>query len=335
MAGKRPAAPTTAEYVAGVLSGERALLGRAVTLIESDAPAHQQQAQEVLAALLPHTGGAIRVGVTGVPGGGKSSLIEALGCRLTGSGRRVAVLAVDPSSSLSRGSILGDKTRMEALARDPLAFIRPSPSGGALGGVARKTRETMLLFEAAGYEVLLVETVGIGQNETAVRALVDCFLLVLIPGAGDELQGIKRGVVELADAILINKADGEARAAALRARAEYERALRYLQPATPGWRAEVLAVSAATGEGVLEVWDLVRRFRAAGESSGALAARRREQARDWLHALLDESLRRGFRQHPGVAALLPEIERRVLAGELPVTQAAWRLLRVFAGEADA
>jgi len=322
---RRTEAPTE-RIVAGVRAGDRTLLARAITLVESNAPAHFEKAQEVLRALMPHTGGSIRVGVTGVPGAGKSTFIEALGSHLTGRGLKVAVTAVDPSSSLSGGSILGDKTRMERLANDPLAFIRPSPTGGALGGVARKTRETILLFEAAGHDVVLVETVGVGQSEILVRSMVDFFLLLLIAGAGDELQGIKKGVIELADAIVVNKADGANRTAAEVARGEYERALHYLRPATEGWETRAFAASAATGEGVADVWGVIEAFRARTTASGAWARRRSGQEREWLHALLRERLWDLFRARPDVVRLLPKLEREVIAGRLPATSAAQRLL---------
>jgi len=319
------------DYVAGVLAGDRAVLARAITLIESNAPAHFEMAQEVLRRLLPHSGNALRVGITGVPGAGKSTLIEALGLALIAAGHRVAVLAIDPTSSLTRGSILGDKTRMEGLSRAAEAFIRPSPTGGVLGGVARKTRETMLVCEAAGFDVVLVETVGTGQSEVTVRSMVDFFLLVLIPGGGDELQGIKKGVVELADAIAINKADGDNRVRAEAARAEYNRALHYLTPVTDGWHTRAYTCSAETGEGMANLWTVVERFRERTAESGAFAARRRTQAREWLHTLLDEQLRAAFYDRPAVRAALPGVEAGVMAGELPATAAARQLLALLDG----
>ncbi len=317
------------ELAEGVLRGDRVMLARAITLVESNAPAHFEQAQSLLTRLLPHTGGATRMGITGVPGAGKSTLIEALGMRLVEAGHRLAVTAVDPSSTITGGSILGDKTRMERLSSHPAAFIRPSPSGGALGGVARKTRETLLLFEAAGYDVVLVETVGVGQSEVTVRSMVDFFLLVLAPGAGDELQGIKKGVVELADAVLINKADGASRNLALMSRADYERALHYLQPATEGWITPALAASAVTGEGLSAVWETVTAFLESTRQSGAFRQRRRDQEGAWMRAMVEEQLRERFFAHPQVAALLPELDDAVQGGRLPAATAASRLLQAF------
>jgi len=322
---------STREYVDGVLSGDRTLLARAITLIESNAPAHFDQAQEVVEALLPHRGQAVRVGVTGVPGAGKSTFIETLGLVLVAEGRRVAVTAVDPSSTVTGGSVLGDKTRMEKLGADPRAFVRGSPSGGTLGGVTRKTRETIVLFEAAGYDVILVETVGVGQSETVVREMVDFFLLLLIAGGGDELQGIKKGVIELADAIVINKADGQNRQAAELARAEYEQALHYLRPASQGWRTHAFTASAHTGDGVRGIWRVVETFVAQARRSGGLAERRRRQERQWVRQLVRDRLEEVFLGQAEVARLLPELEAAVERGEIAAVSAAQRLLAVLDG----
>jgi LAO/AO transport system kinase len=320
---------TARQYVEGVVGGDRAVLARAITLIESNAPAHQQLAQSVLTELLPRRGHAVRLGITGVPGAGKSTLIETLGTWLTARGRRVAVTAIDPSSSLTGGSILGDKTRMEKLAVDPRAFIRPSPSGGTLGGVARKTRETIVLFEAAGYDVIIVETVGVGQSEAQVRSMVDFFLLVLLAGAGDELQGFKRGVIELADAVAINKADGANTAAAALACAGFAGVLPYLQPATEGWQTRAFTCSASTGAGLEELWAVVEAFERLTRPSGAWQQRRGEQERSWVRELVREGLESRFRAHAGVAASQDALENEVVAGRLPATTAAQRLLDLF------
>ena len=325
----RRARLTTQQYVDGVLAQDRTLLARAITLIESNAPAHFEQAQDVVQALLPRCRPAIRVGITGVPGAGKSTLVETLGMSLIERGLRVAVTAVDPSSTVSGGSVLGDKTRMERLSCEARAFVRPSPTGGTLGGVTRKTRETILLFEAAGYDVVLVETVGVGQSETLVREMVDFFLLVLIAGGGDELQGIKKGVIELADAIVINKADGQNRQAAALARAEYARVLKYLRPATAGWQTQALTVSALTGEGVPELWRLIESFLEQARDSGALDARRRWQERQWLRQLVREQLEARFLEHAVIKRLLPDLEAAVESGQLPAVAAARRLLDAF------
>jgi LAO/AO transport system kinase len=314
------------DYAAGVLAHDPTVLGRAITLVESNAPAHQQQAQALLARLLPHTGRAWRIGITGIPGAGKSTFIETLGCHLTDRGRRVAVLAIDPSSSVSGGSILGDKVRMEKLCQRRTAFIRPSPSSGSLGGVARKTREAILVCEAAGFDTVIVETVGVGQSEVAVRSMVDFFLVLTIAGAGDEMQGIKKGVIELADALVINKADGDNRARATATQAEMRRVLHYLHAATPGWETPALLASALTGDGVPEVWRTTEEFFRTVEASGRLAARRRAQAVEWMHALIAESLRTRFYASPAVRRRLPAIESAVAEGRMPALAAALELL---------
>ena len=297
--------------------------------MESNAPAHFDLARQVISAVLPRTGGAVRVGITGVPGAGKSTFIEALGTWLCDRGHRVAVLAVDPSSTVTRGSILGDKTRMEELSRNENAFIRPSPSGGTLGGLTRKSRETMLLCEAAGYDVVLVETVGVGQSEVTVRDMVDFFMLLVITGAGDDLQGMKKGVMELADAIVVNKADGANRMRAQTTRADYEQFLHYLRPSTEGWASRAYTCSSLTREGIPEVWGMVEDFMENVRSSGVLAERRRRQALSWVHSMVEDHLLRRFYEDPGVAAEMPQIEERVERGELAATQAALDLLALY------
>ncbi len=313
----------------GVLARDRTILARAITLVESNAPAHQAMAQEVLKKLLPHTGQSIRVGITGVPGVGKSTFIDRLGVLLCQKGYHVAVLAVDPSSSVTGGSILGDKTRMEALSRCENAFIRPSPTGGTLGGVTRKSRETILVCEAAGFNVILVETVGVGQSEIAVRSMVDFFLLLMLTGAGDELQGIKKGTIELANAILFTKADGDNKPRAEAARAEYEMVVRYLPPLIEGWSPKVLTCSALTGEGVAEVWEVIETFRRQTTASGAFEAQRQVQRLDWMRALVEEHLYTLFFDHPAVRQILPDIEAAVMNDTLPPTTAAQMLLQKF------
>ena len=326
----RPRPPVDVDaLVAGVRRGDRAALGRAITLVESASSRHESTAQSMLQRLLGETGRARRIGITGVPGVGKSTFIEALGCHLCGLGRRVAVLAIDPSSVLSRGSILGDKTRMERLSREPNAFIRPSPAGESLGGVARRTRETMLLCEAAGYDVVLVETVGVGQSEVSLRSMVDFFLLLLLPGAGDDLQGIKRGIMEMADAVLVNKADGPLQDRAEAARAEQASALRYLQPISPGWTTEVGTCSASTGRGIAEFWSVVERFFARPGGASEIESRRRVQGRDWMHALVREELWDLSQRQPAVAGRVPELEGAVARGEVTAVQAARELLQTF------
>lgn len=316
------------EYAAGVIARDPTVLGRAISLIESNAAPHQALAQQLLARLLPHTGRAQRIGITGIPGAGKSTFIEAFGCFLVDAGKRVAVLAIDPSSSLTGGSILGDKVRMERLCQRPNAFIRPSPSGGSLGGVARKTREVILVCEAAGYDVVIVETVGVGQNEVAVRSMVDFFLVLMIAGAGDEMQGIKKGIIELADAVVINKADGENRPRAVATQAEMRRVLHYLQRATEGWDTPALTASSLTGEGVPEVWRMTEDYFRTVRATGGLAGRRRAQAVEWMHALIAESLRTRFYASPEVKGRLDAVERAVAEGRMPALAAAMELMRL-------
>ena len=314
-----------------IRAGERRALAQAITSIESTRPEHQALGQAILEGLVADTGGAVRVGLTGPPGVGKSTFIEALGLDLLERGHRVAVLAVDPSSPVTGGSILGDKTRMERLAQEERAFIRPSPSGGALGGVAHRTRETMLLCEAAGHDVIVVETVGIGQSEVAVSSMVDFFAVLLQPGAGDELQGIKKGALELADALVVNKADGDLEALAQRTRHEYEQALGLLRPTSQAWQPRVLTASAASGGGVAEVWQTILDHRQALEASGELEVRRRSQARQWMWSLLGEGLQLAFRQHPAVSARVERLEAEVEAQKTTPAAAARELLAAFAG----
>jgi LAO/AO transport system kinase len=312
--------------VAGVRSGNRRALARAITLVESTREDHAAQAADVLAAVLPDTGGAVRVGISGPPGVGKSTFIEALGAHLTEAGTRLAVLAVDPSSARSGGSILGDKTRMERLTRNAKAFVRPSPSGTTVGGVARRTREALLLCEAAGYGVVLVETVGVGQSDTAVAEMVDTFTLLVSPGGGDELQGIKRGVMELADIVVVTKADGDLAAAARQAEADHRHALGLLRPRFEHWRPPVLSCSARTGAGIDEVWAAVISHREVLETTGALRHLRAEQARAWLWSEVRERLLGGLRADPAVRRLAPVLEAKVVAGEETAPAAAQELL---------
>jgi LAO/AO transport system kinase len=318
-----------AEWCAAVRAGDRRAVAKAITLLESTRSEDAALGQAVLEALVPDTGRSVRVGVTGPPGVGKSTLIEALGLHLVERGERVAVLAVDPSSPVSGGSILGDKTRMERLAQAEAAFIRPSPSGGCLGGVAHRTREAMLVCEAAGFGVVIVETVGVGQSEIGVRSMVDCFLVMLQPGAGDGLQGMKRGVLELADGLVVTKADGDQRRLAERTRAEHAQALELFRPTSAAWTPRVVAVSAVTGEGVPALWELVLEHQRALDASGELALRRRRQARDWMWSLLQEGLERDLRAHPEVARLIPALEADVEARRATPAAAARALLEAF------
>ena len=315
-----------------VIAGQRRALARAITLIESDHPDDRLRAEALLERLAPHAGGAIRIGISGPPGVGKSSFIEAFGLHLTRHGHRLAVLAVDPTSPRSGGSILGDKTRMEELAKDERAFIRPSPSRGALGGVARRTREAMLACEAAGFDVILVETVGVGQSEIAVADMVDMFLLLLAPGGGDELQGIKRGIVEIADAIVVTKGDGDLAKPAARIAADYRAALHLLRPRTASWTVPVLTCSALEGKGIDAVWTTVEKYRAALTKAGQLANRRAEQAHSWLASELREGLVEQFRNRPGIAALLAQAEADVRDGKLLPSVAVRALLDAIAAK---
>jgi LAO/AO transport system kinase len=317
------------DYERGVLAADVGILSRAITLVESNHPSHEVLAQDLLSRLLPKTGNSIRVGITGVPGAGKSTLIESLGCQLCETGHRVAILAVDPSSSVTGGSILGDKTRMENLVRQSNAYIRPSPSSGSLGGVGRKSRETLLLCEAAGYDVILVETVGVGQNEITVRSMVDCFLLILLAGAGDELQGMKKGVMEIADLLAVNKADGDNVTRATIACAESNRVLHFLQPATPGWETRCVTCSALIPQTLAALWANVEAFMVSTRESGAFGARRKRQSIEWMHAMIDGELRHRFFRDPRVKQLLPGIEKQVANQTLPAATAVRRIMEGF------
>jgi LAO/AO transport system kinase len=318
-----------ADYARGVRAFDRAILGRAITLIESNARRDRELAQQLLVELLPDTGGSHRIGITGVPGVGKSTFIEALGSNLTAAGRRVAVLAVDPTSGVTGGSILGDKTRMTKLSRDPDAFVRPSPSSGSLGGVTRKTRETMLVCEAAGFDVILVETVGVGQSETNVAEMVDFFLVLMLANAGDELQGIKRGIMELADMLAINKAEESNASAARHAKREYMAALRLMRGTHPDWKPPVLMVSALHNQGLDVLWEKILEHRALLERTQQLEVKRREQTRRWMWSMVDDRLLRALREHPQVAALAADLEEKWLAGQITATLGAEALLKAF------
>lgn len=321
--------PKIKELAAGVRTGNIRALAKAITLIESRSPDHSLAATTLLDELLPTAGNSVRVGISGVPGVGKSTFIEALGLYLIGLGHKLAVLAVDPTSQLSGGSILGDKTRMEELSRNFGAFIRPSPSGDSLGGVARKTRETMLLCEAAGYDVVIVETVGVGQSEVTVASMVDLFMLLQLPGAGDELQGIKKGVMEIADLVLVNKAEGENRPRAALAKSQIDIALHIMQPKSPNWTVPVLLCSALHDVGIDEAWQTVVRYRETMQASGEFAEKRRLQAGDWMWSLLMNDLKDLFRRDPAVEALLPQIQNAVATGTTTPSAAARRLLEAF------
>lgn len=317
------------EYVEGVKKGDRMILAKAITLIESNAPKDFDKAQRVLQALLPRTGHSLRIGITGVPGAGKSTFIEAFGQLLCQQGYKVAVLAVDPTSSITGGSILGDKTRMQKLSREPNCFIRPSPSGGTLGGVARKSRETMMLCEAAGCDVILVETVGVGQSETTVRSMVDFFMLVVLTGAGDDLQGIKKGIMELADAIVVNKADGDNLERAKVTQGEYERMVEFIRPATEGWKTHAYRCSALQKTGLLELWAVMREFEKVTKKSGAFENRRQRQIIAWVKTMINEHLHNLFYEDPVIKGRLPEVRAAVLAGVVSPSQAVAELIKTF------
>lgn len=326
---RRKPQPTAAELVEGILKGDITMLSRAVTMVESLSLDHQAVAQEVIEKCLPHSGNSRRIGITGVPGAGKSTSIDAFGLHVLKDGGKLAVLAIDPSSERTKGSILGDKTRMERLAVHPAAFVRPSPSAGSLGGVARKTRETIVLCEAAGFDNIFVETVGVGQSETAVHSMVDFFLLLQLAGTGDELQGIKRGIMEMADGIVINKADGDNIPRAQLAQAQFRSALHLFPPTASGWQPEVLTYSGYYELGIAEVWDMIDRYFAYVKANGYFERKRLEQARYWMRETIDEQLRRHFYDNPRIAAMLADKEQRVLANRQSSFTAARDVLDAY------
>ena len=336
LASRRHRSFSIQQYVEGILRGDRTILAQAITLVESSLEADRNLAEQIVEDCLPQSGNSIRVGITGVPGAGKSSLIEALGTHLICEyGHRVAVLAIDPSSRISGGSILGDKTRMKSLASSDMAFIRPSPSRGSLGGVAQRTREAMLLCEAAGYQNILVETVGVGQSETAVHDMVDFFLLIMLAGAGDELQGMKRGVMELANLVAINKADGANVRAAERARSEAQNALHYLPACSSGWTPRALTCSAQTGKGITELWKCVLEFVELMRTNGSLAQTRRSQTQKWMHEIIRDGLRQRFESHPAISQRRKTLETDVLEGRITSFRAARELLEAYQGHKPA
>lgn len=326
---RRKPLPSVSELVEGIIKGDVTTLSRAVTLVESLAPEHYALAQEVIEKCLPYSGRSRRIGITGVPGAGKSTSIDVFGLHVLRNGGKLAVLAIDPSSERTKGSILGDKTRMEKLSQHPSAFIRPSPSAGSLGGVARKTRETIVLCEAAGYDNIFVETVGVGQSETAVHSMVDFFLLIQIAGAGDELQGIKRGIMEMADGIVINKADGDNIGPAQLAQAQYRSALHLFPPSTSGWMPEVLTYSGYYELGIKEVWEMIDRYFTFVKSNGYFERRRQQQARYWMFETIDEQLRKHFYDNPEIDVRLAEAEADVLANRRSSFAAAQQILKYY------
>lgn len=320
------------EYIQGVLAGDRVVLSRAITLVESNLPADIAIAMRVLDGVLPHTGHSLRVGITGVPGVGKSTFIESFGKYVTSLGKKLAVLAVDPSSQRSGGSILGDKTRMEQLAHDPLAYIRPSATGGSLGGIHAKTRESMLLCEAAGFEVIFIETVGVGQSETAVRSMVDFFLLLMLAGAGDELQGIKKGIMEMADAIAINKADGDNKRQAEKAKAEYQNALHLFPLAESGWQPRVVTCSALNNVGLEEIWQMLEEYRQHAQQNGWFQQQRQAQDLNWMHTAIEYLLRQQFYSDTRVSHHIRQLEEQVSKGETAALSAARKLFELYSKE---
>ncbi len=323
---------SVSEYVEGIEKGNISLLSQAVTMVESTNPEHYQTAQEIIEKCLPLAGKSVRIGITGVPGAGKSTFIEALGMHLVNKGEKLAVLAIDPSSGLSKGSILGDKTRMEELSVSDKAFIRPSPSAGSLGGVARKTRETIVLCEAAGYNNIFIETVGVGQSETAVHSMVDFFLLIQITGAGDELQGIKRGIMEMADSIIINKAEGNNLEKAKLAQAQFKNALHLFPAHESGWVPEVLLCSAFHKVGIPEIWDMIERYVAHCKGNGYFDIKRRRQTQYWMTETIDEKLRNSFYQDPEIEQLIEEYRKKVVNDEISSFVAAHKLLDIYFGK---
>ena len=316
-------------YVDGILKGNRILLSKSITLIESSLPEDNDLAEEVLTTIIPFTGNSIRIGITGVPGVGKSTFIESFGKQVTSLNKKLAVLTIDPSSQRSKGAILGDKTRMETLSVDPLAYIRPSASGSALGGVAQKTRESMLLCEAAGFEVIFIETVGVGQSETSVYGMVDFFLLLMLAGAGDELQGIKKGIMEMADSIVITKADGENKKKTERAKIEYQNALHLFPPSKTGWYPKVLTCSAVHEKGIQEIWDLIIEHNQQLKEKGFFEIKRQEQNISWMHNIIKDTLSNRFFNNEKIQELIKEQEKMVATGQIPTIKAAKSLLSVY------
>ena len=320
---------STSDFISGILQGDIAVLSQAVTLIESSKAEHQTQAQQIIKQCLPHSGKSVRIGITGVPGAGKSTSIDVFGMHLMQKGHKLAVLAIDPSSERSKGSILGDKTRMETLSREKNAFIRPSPSAGSLGGVARKTRETIVLCEAAGFDTIFVETVGVGQSETAVHSMVDFFLLIQLAGTGDELQGIKRGIMEIADGIVINKADGDNIARANIAASHFQNALHLFPPTDSGWTPKVLTYSGYCNTGITEIWKMIDEYIAFTKANGYFVHKRNEQSKYWMYESIHNMLHQSFYQHPNIKKLLPQMEQKVLNNEVSSFVAAKQLLDIF------